>query len=152
MAMFHPFSWIASRAKSRAERRPARQTDRSRPRRLERLGIEALETRPPPANHSWTGPAGTLDSAHANNWSGGVATLTAVGNVTNDGTSLLQSINNNYAETLTTGSNTLTNAADGTIQTAFGGPKTISGTLANQGLVTVTNNAILTIQGNYYAA
>jgi hypothetical protein len=84
---------------------------------------------------------------------GGNATLTTVGNVTNDGTNLLQSINSNYAETLATGSNSFTNAADGTVQAnaGTGGGRTINGTLVNREQIAV-GSAVLTIGGTYKAA
>jgi len=82
------------------------------------------------------------------------ATLTVAGNVTNHGTILLESVYSNYFDTLATGSNTFTNAADGTIQATAnsGGSRTISGTLVNQGLISVDGSSYLTVQGTYYAA
>jgi hypothetical protein len=82
------------------------------------------------------------------------ATLTIAGNVTNHGTILLESINNTYGDTLATGSNTFTNAADGTIQVTnnSGGARAITGTLVNQGQISVDGASYLTVQGTYYAA
>ncbi len=85
---------------------------------------------------------------------GGNATLTASQAITNDGTILLESSNSNYAETIATGAGTFTNDADGTIQVtnATGGPRTISGTLVNEGQVKVDTASYLSITGAYNAA
>jgi uncharacterized repeat protein (TIGR03803 family) len=82
------------------------------------------------------------------------ATLTVAPGLTNHGLMLLESINSTYAETLATGSGTFTNAADGTIQVIAyaGGSRTLTGTLVNQGQISVENASLLTIQGAYYAA
>ena len=82
------------------------------------------------------------------------ATLTVAAGLTNDGTILLESQNNSYSDTLSTGSGTFTNDSDGTIQVVnnSGGPRTITGTLVNQGLINVDTASYLTITGNYYAA
>ncbi len=84
----------------------------------------------------------------------GNATLTVAAGLTNDGTILLESQNGGYADTLTTGSATFTNDSDGTIHagTGAGGPRTITGTLVNQGAIDVDSGSYLTITGNYYAA
>ena len=84
----------------------------------------------------------------------GVATLTVATDLTNDGTILLESQNNSYSDTLSTGSGTFTNDSDGTIQVVnnSGGPRSITGTLVNQGLINVDTASYLTITGNYYAA
>src|SRR5439155_619907 len=82
------------------------------------------------------------------------AVLTVAAGLSNHGTILLQSINSNWNETLTTASGTLTNAADGTIQAGAGtgGGRTITSTLVNRGQVSVDSNSLLTIQGTYNAA
>ena len=74
--------------------------------------------------------------------------------LTNDGTILLESQNAAYSETLATGSGTFTNDADGTIQVTAGtgGPRTITGTLVNQGSINVDTASYMTINGTYYAA
>jgi hypothetical protein len=80
-------------------------------------------------------------------------TLTDNGNVTNHGTILLETLNNTWSETLNTNNGTLTNAADGTIQAIAnsGGGRTITGTLDNQGQISVDTSSLLTIQGTYDA-
>ncbi len=82
------------------------------------------------------------------------ATLTVPTGLTNDGTILLESQNGGYSDTLTTGSGTFTNDSDGTIHAGAGagGPRTITGTLVNQGQIDVDSGSYLTITGNYYAA
>ena len=82
------------------------------------------------------------------------ATLNVAAGLVNHGTILLESINNTYGDTLATGSNTFTNAADGTIQVTnnSGGARAITGTLVNQGQISVDGSSYLTIQGTYYAA
>ncbi|MFI5453930.1 MAG: Ig-like domain-containing protein [Isosphaerales bacterium] len=86
----------------------------------------------------------------------GNATLTVPNGLTNDGTILLQSANvyNSYTDTLTTGTGTFTNAADGTIHagTGSGGARTITGTLVNQGQIVADSNQLLVFTGNYNAA
>ncbi len=82
------------------------------------------------------------------------ATLNVAAGLTNHGTILLQSQTFNYIDTLATGSNTFTNAADGIIRVGYGsaGGRTITGTLVNQGQIDVDSNSYMTIQGTYYAA
>ena len=55
---------------------------------------------------------------------------------------LLESQNSTYTDTLSTGSGTFTNAADGTIQVTAGtgGPRTISGTVINSGTINFDTN------------
>ena len=73
--------------------------------------------------------------------------------LTNDGTILLESQNAAYSDTLATGSGTFTNASDGTIHVAqgSGGPRTITGTLVNQGQINVDGSSYLDITGTYDA-
>ncbi len=82
------------------------------------------------------------------------ATLTVPDGLNNDGTVLLQSANvyNSYTDKLAL-SGTFTNAPDGTIHaaTGSGGARTITGTLVNQGQVSVDSNALLEISGTYNA-
>jgi hypothetical protein len=76
------------------------------------------------------------------------ATLSVAAGLTNHGTILLQSIDsNNYTDTLATGSNTFTNAADGTIQigAGVGGSRLITGNLTNLGTVSVAAGIALTV-------
>ena len=65
-----------------------------------------------PAQHDALGPGQRLHRSDA--------ALDVANGLTNDGTILLESQNSNYSDTLTTGSGTFTNAADGTIQVAPG--------------------------------
>ena len=85
---------------------------------------------------------------------GGNATLSVSQSITNDGTILLQSSNAGYSDAISTGSGTLTNDPDGTIQVTngSGGPRTITGTLVNQGQIVVDGASYLSITGAYYAA
>ena len=80
---------------------------------------------------------------------GGNATLSVSQSITNDGTILLQSSNAGYSDAISTGSGTLTNDPDGTIQVTngSGGPRTITGTLVNQGQIEVDGASYLTITG-----
>ena len=73
--------------------------------------------------------------------------------LTNHGTILLESANTGYSDTLAL-AGTFTNAADGVIQVTAnsGGPRTITGTLVNQGQIEVDSASYLTITGTYYAA
>ena len=82
------------------------------------------------------------------------ATLTVANGLVNHGTILLDALTYSYTDTLATGSGTFTNAGDGTItiNNGSGGPRTISGTLVNQGQITVSSASLLTIQGTYNAA
>ncbi len=59
--------------------------------------------------------------------------------LTNDGTILLESQNSTYTDTLSTGSGTFTNDADGIIQVTAGtgGPRAITGNLTNLGAIDV---------------
>ncbi len=79
----------------------------------------------------------------------GNAVLNVAGGTVNDGTILLESQDNTYADTLAIGSGTLTNAADGTIQVAqgSGGGRGISGTVVNQGQIDVGSNTGLGVSG-----
>ncbi len=79
----------------------------------------------------------------------GNAVLNVANGTVNDGTILLESQNSNYNDTLATGSGTLTNAADGTIQVTegTGGGRTISGTVVNQGQIDVGSNTGLAVSG-----
>jgi hypothetical protein len=75
------------------------------------------------------------------------ATLTVSNGVVNDGTILLQSADSTWSETLSTGTGTLTNASDGTIQVAkgTGGSRLLNGTVINQGTVTVGAGTTLAV-------
>ena len=81
------------------------------------------------------------------------ATLNIPAGLTNHGTILLESANAGYSDTLAL-AGTFTNAADGVIQVtaSSGGPRTITGTLVNQGQIAVDGASYLTITGAYYAA
>ena len=85
---------------------------------------------------------------------GGNATLSVSQSITNDGTILMESSNAAYSDTISTGSGTLTNDSDGTIQVTngSGGPRTITGTLVNQGQIEVDTASYLSITGAYDAA
>ncbi len=72
----------------------------------------------------------------------GSATLDVDPGLTNDGTILLESQNSTYNDTLSTGSGTFTNDADGIIQVTAGtgGSRTISGTVINSGTINFDTN------------
>ena len=125
-----------------------------------------LSTLPPALRRrrpsSWNGDANTLETDNLPNttlWVQGNgiiqqnATLTVAPGLTNDGTILLESQNAAYSDTLATGSGTFTNASDGTIHVAqgSGGPRTITGTLVNQGQINVDGSSYLDITGTYDA-
>ena len=78
------------------------------------------------------------------------ATLTVASGLSNHGTILLQSLNLNYIDTLTT-AGTFTNAADGTIQISAGtgGSRFLSGNVTNLGAVNVGSGTILTVNSGY---
>ena len=86
---------------------------------------------------------------------GGVnATLTVAPGLTNDGTILLESQNSGYTDTLSTGSGTFTNAADGTIQVTAGtgGARSITGNLTNLGAINVGAGTTLAVNNPSTAA
>ncbi len=72
----------------------------------------------------------------------GNATLTVASGLTNEGTILLESQNGGYSDTLALGSGTFTNASGGTIQVSAGagGPRTLSGQIANAGTINFDAN------------
>ena len=75
------------------------------------------------------------------------ATLTVAPGLTNDGTILLESQNAGYTDTLSTGSGTFTNAADGIIQVTAGtgGARSITGNLTNLGAIDVGAGTTLAV-------
>ena len=77
----------------------------------------------------------------------GNATLAVADGVANHGTILLQSISGGYTDTLAA-AGAFTNA-DGTIQVnaGTGGPRSLTGTVTNQGTVDVAAGTILTVNG-----
>ncbi len=82
-------------------------------------------------------PANTTVWVQGNNYYGSAA-LTVPGGTTNDGAIELQSIQSNYAETLSL-AGAFTNEADGTIQVnnGTGGSRNINGNLTNLGAINV---------------
>ncbi len=88
------------------------------------------------------------------NSSEGTATLAVDPGLTNDGTILLESQNNNYPDALSTGSGTFTNDADGIIQVTAGteGSRTITGSLTNLGALDVGAGTTLVVNGTSSAA
>src|SRR5262249_43469754 len=82
------------------------------------------------------------------------ATLTALAGAANAGTIHLESIDSTWSSLLVTGGATLTNLAGGVISVSrgTGGMRNVTGTLANQGLVSVDANAGLGIGGTYIEA
>ncbi len=84
----------------------------------------------------------------------GSATLAVDPGLTNDGTILLESQNSTYTDTLSTGSGTFTNDADGIIQVTAGtgGGRTITGSLTNLGAVDVGAGTDLIVNGTSSAA
>ncbi len=86
---------------------------------------------------------------------GGVnATLDVAAGLTNDGTILLESQNNTYSDTLSTGSGTFTNDADGIIQVTAGtgGGRAINGNLTNLGTINVGAGTTLAVDATSTAA
>ncbi len=79
------------------------------------------------------------------------AILNLGGNVSNDGSILLESSNNTYQSNIATGSYTLTNAGTITASLGSGGNRIIAGTLDNQGAISADNNDYLEITGAYVA-
>src|SRR5262249_54167338 len=77
---------------------------------------------------------------------GGNATLTLAADVTNHGTIQLESVNQSWSSNLTTGTFTLTNAADGTLQANRGtaGNRILTGNLTNLGAINVAGGITLT--------
>ncbi len=129
----------------------------------ELLNCQLVETTSP-ASASTIVIAGVNDTLESDNLAGyslwvngnslfnSDAILKLGGNVNNRGSILLESSNGGYQSNIATGSYTLTNL--GTINSSLGsgGNRILSGTLANQGTVSVDSNASLTISGTYIAA
>lgn len=88
----------------------------------------------------------------AANGESGSTTLSVANGVVNDGTIELTSTGGGFASALTIGSGTLTNATTGTISVlpGTGGSRTISGSVDNQGLLSLAPDAavLLSIGGN----
>ncbi len=83
---------------------------------------------------------------------GGNTTLTTTEGAVNQGTILLQSINQGYTSSLSIGGSSFVNASSGiiTVNGGSGGTRSISGHLVNQG--TVNANTFLTFTGIYTSA
>ncbi len=83
---------------------------------------------------------------------GGNTTLTTSEGAVNQGTILLQSINQGYTSSLSIGGSSFVNASSGiiTVNGGSGGTRSISGHLVNQG--TVNANTFLTLTGTYTSA
>jgi hypothetical protein len=118
----------------------------------------ALQVTASPSNPTTIVAAGGGDTLAGNNLAGttvwvqgnsifGSAALTVNDGVSNSGTILLQSVNSNWAEALTTGTGTLTNAAGGTIQVSAGtgGGRSFTGNLTNAGAVNVGPSITFTV-------
>ena len=82
------------------------------------------------------------------------ATLTVAAGLTNDGTILLESQSTTYSDTLSTGSGTFTNAADGIIQVTAGpaARASITGNLTNLGAINVGAGTTLFVNNTSTAA